>query len=178
MKDLCSDFYNADKDIAVYPAGWKSGPNGQRSLKLSVPLMIDGVVLEGFNLIGSTIIDLPDRNVTFVLNYKDPKGFERGIQVAKAEWKPIPGHNNKGWGPDHLRFIEQTGSHCHCFNDNVALGKDLWKDNKLPLALPIEPDPQTFEDFLEFVGKKFRILNILSVERPPWDSEWQPDLQL
>ncbi|MEL7527478.1 MAG: hypothetical protein AAFN16_16995 [Pseudomonadota bacterium] len=177
MKDLCADFYHSDKDIAAYPVEWKTG-HRPKSLRLSLPLMIDGVVVEGFTLIGHTLVDLPHRNVAFLLNYKDPMGFDRGIHVAKAEWRPIKGHNNKGWGPEEFRLKEQTHSHCHCFDDNVGLGGDLWKNNKLPLALPIVPDPSSFEEFLEFVGKKFRISNVSLIGTPPWDPEWQPDLQL
>jgi len=176
MKSVCASFYNSDKDIAVYPVEWKRGPNSARSLKLSVPLSIDGVIQEGFSLIGSTSVDTPDRHVTFILVYVDPSGFERGVHVAKAEWRPISGHNNKGWGPDGLKFIEQVESHCHCFNDNAALPDDVWKNRKLPVALPIKPDPQKFAEFLEFMGKKFRILNVSLIPTPPWDTEWQPDL--
>lgn len=178
MRDLCAKFYNSDKDIAIYPVEWKRGPNGLRSLKLTVPLEVEGVIAEGFSLIGNTLVDLPERNVTFILNYSDPSGYGHGVHLGKAEWKPISGHNNKGWGPAEWQLKEMTCSHCHCFNDNLALGGDVWKKRKLPLALPITPDPDSFDDFLEFVGEKFRILNTSLIPTPPWDTEWQQDLQM
>lgn len=38
----------------------------------------------------------------------------------------------------------------------------------LPCAMPIEPEPKTYEDFLVIVAKEFRIANLQRLEKPPW----------
>lgn len=168
------DFYKSVKDFPSNDFDWRRSPT-DKSLRLTSPLEIDGIIEEGFTFEGRTLIDTPDRNVTFLLCYSSPRGAARGVQIAKAEWKPIKGHNNKGIGPKQFRFVEQKRSHYHDFDVNFALG-DVWLRRKLPVATPIDPEPGDFNEFLDFVGRNLNIRNIWLVEEPPWEREWQHDL--
>lgn len=175
MSDFYRQFYHAEKSFPSHEFDWRLAPH-EKSLRIVSPLEVDGVIQEGFRFHGKTLIDTPDRNVTFVLSYTDARSSDKGVTIAKAEWEPISSHNNKGLGPQEFRHRIQTCSHVHCFDDNVILKGDIWLKRKLPVALPIEPPPQTFRDFLEFVGERFKIPNIWLVQEPPWKREWQRDL--
>ncbi len=166
-------FYLSEKEFPSHGFTWQID-NNRRSLRISSPLQVGGVIQEGFSFHGRTLLETPHRNVTFLLTY-NRVSVSKGVVIAKAEWKPISSHNNKGLGPKEYRFIEQTGSHFHDFHTNFALG-GKWRSKKLPIALPIEPDPPNFQGFLEFVGERFRIPNIWLVQEPPWSHERQYDL--
>jgi len=168
--------YQAEKDLYNYPLEWKPESNRGNFLRLNAAISIDGVLQEGLNFYGRTTIDTPDRNVTLGMAFTSLSG--RGVQLYRAEWRPISGHNNRGFGPQDLQHVEQTSSHCHDLVRNKELGGDIWRVRGLPLALPIQPEPQTFSAFLEFVGETLNLLNVSSVPEPPWTLESQPDLGL
>ncbi len=77
-------------------------------------------------------------------------------------------HNNKGVGPLAWRFKEIRCSHYHCFNLNWAHSERAVRRGQLPIAIPIEPDPPYFREFLALVGKVYKIRNIQRISEPPW----------
>lgn len=172
MKSVCVLFYNFDKDIVIYFVEWKCGLNNVCFLKFLVLLLIDGFVQEGFLFIGNIMVDMLECYVMFILNYFDLSGFECGLYVVKVEWKLIFGYNNKGWGLDNLRYMEQVKFYCYCFNDNVGFLGDIWKNSRLFVVFFIDLELLIFEEFFDFIGKKFRILKVLLILILFWDIEW------
>jgi hypothetical protein len=88
--------------------------------------------------------------------------------LARAEWRPTSVHTNKAVGPPELQMLRISETHIHEFDLNWLPDKDRMREGNLPVARPIRPDLQSFEDFLVFVGKAFRISEIQKVERPSW----------
>jgi hypothetical protein len=42
------------------------------------------------------------------------------------------------------------------------------RTGNLRVARPIEPDPQTYQQFLQVVGATFQIADMASIEPPQW----------
>ncbi len=168
-------FWGAQKAITLTQHKWQRG-NRENSLSFSSALLVDGIIQEGFTLKGSAIKDLPNCHVSFVISHKGTSEYGKGVAIARADWKPLRIHNNRNFGEPEYRFLDQETSHYHDFTENYELGDEIWVDRKLPIAYPINPEPATFENFLEFTGEKFRIGNISSIPIPPWNYDTQSDL--
>ena len=110
----------------------------------------------------------PDEEVLFQLEYHGvliPGGTG---PLIRLEWNPLRPHNNKGRGPEDLRFLDQIGSHVHHFEDNWHEGSGAMLRDNLPIARPVLKPIQGFNDCLGFVGNLFRINNIELVKTPEW----------
>lgn len=94
---------------------------------------------------------------------------DKGGAICRMEWRPFNGHNNKGLGPEKWKFREIVCSHHHPFYLNWEASEKAVRRGQLPIAIPIEPDPENFREFLALVGKEFRIKNIQCVSEPPWE---------
>lgn len=110
----------------------------------------------------------PDADVVFQLEHHPFSEF--GGPICRMEWKPLRGHTNKGCGPKALQFREIRGSHHHPFDLNWAHSEKEVKRGKLPIAIPIEPEPTNFRDFLAIIGKAFKIKNIQLIAVPEWQA--------
>jgi hypothetical protein len=168
------EFYNAKKEISVSQPKWIGGQ--RQSLTFTVPLSVNGTSVGGYALIGNTKIDIPNRDVVLLIVHTVPSIKGKGINLGRAEWRPLSGHNNKSRGPQLWQNVEIKCSHVHDFYDNIKWAEDLWIERKLPIALPIEPEPKTYSEFLGIVGDKFNISNISSIPEPPWDVTSQREL--
>jgi hypothetical protein len=140
------------------------------SLTFVAPLEIDGVTVAGLRLRGTALKNLPDEAVCFQLEYHQPR--QHGSALARVEWRPLRGHNNKGLGPPEFRFIEIRSSHHHPFELNWRNAAKQLRRGNLPIAVPIGQSLQSFVELLAFVGKEFRIKGIEDVPLP----EWTPNL--
>jgi hypothetical protein len=154
----------AEKTISAVPAWVERGPD---SLEFTTPLEIDGVVLEALALRGRARKSLADREVIFQLEYHH--GQIIGGPVCRIEWRPLSAHNNKGLGPKSLRHMIQSGSHHHRFDLNWKQSPDSVLRGDLPIAVPLNEDPNSFRELLAVVGKEFRIRRIQSITVPPWE---------
>jgi len=165
------EIFVAEKTI-VSATEWIERDNARHSnlLTMIAHLEIDGVSIPGLRLRGTAFRNLPDRSVTFQLEYHRPR--QHGAALSRAEWNPLKGHNNKGLGPKEHRFIPILGSHLHPFELNWNEAQKQLKRGNLPIALPADITPNTFGGLLEFVGKEFRIKGVQDVLQP----EWQADL--
>src|SRR5258708_30487364 len=95
---------------------WVEAENGK--LWLAVPLDIDGATIEGLQLRGRAIKDLPNEEVTLLLECSDP--IRRDRAMDRIDWRPLHTHNNRGKGPQELRhmMIKAGISHRHSFDLN------------------------------------------------------------
>ena len=171
MAHTLGDLVQADKRLAEVTEWSLVG----RRLELKLPLEIEGLIYEQFFFRASALEHLPDQLVTYQLEY-------HGVDIAggtgplcRLEWRPKGVHNNRGRGPDELKFTDQRGSHFHSFSDNWdPEAGALLKDN-LPIARPLEPEPETFEESLLLAGALFRVSNIGLIKPPEWS--WELGLQ-
>jgi hypothetical protein len=129
-------------------------------------LEIDGVTIPGLELRGGACQSLPDRAARFQLQYQPPRG--PCTHLTRAEWRPMSVHTNKAVGPPELQMMRISETHIHEFEHNWLAEEGRMRVGSLPVARPVRPDLQSFEDFLVFVGKEFRISEIEKVERPSW----------
>lgn len=164
MPDTLRDLIGAEKLIAE-PTDWGIS---NRCLVLKLPLDIDGVIEEQFFFRATAIAHLPDQNVTFQLEYHGVRIPGGTGPLCRLEWNPRKAHNNKGKGPDEYRFMDQTGTHFHSFEDNWCERNGAILRDNLPVARPVSQDIQGFSGCLEVVGNLFRINNISVVKTPEW----------
>jgi hypothetical protein len=159
------EFCMADKELSLTPdwTVWDS-----EWLSFAVPLEVKGATLAGFRLLGRTMLRHPDKHVVCQLAHHPMT--DQGGAISRMEWRPFTGHNNMGRGPREFRHREITGSHQHCFDLNWRVDQKAVRRGILPLAVPIDPDPQNFREFLALVGKEFRISNIQRIGVPPWEA--------
>jgi hypothetical protein len=112
---------------------------------------------------------MPDCQVTGQIECHLPRG--KGGPLARVDWRPLHSHNNHGAGPAEWRFKIMSGSHHHAFALNWAHSEAQVKQGKLPIAVPLAPDPADFQMLLEFLEKQFNINSLASIPIPPWEAE-------
>lgn len=155
---------SADKVLAATAAWVERGPG---VLELSASLEVEGVAIEGLTLRGAARKPMQDRQVVFQLEYH-AVGITGG-PICRIEWRPLSAHNNRGIGPKELRNIVQTTSHHHRFDLNWDRSQAAILRGEIPIAVPLNPEPENFRALLAVVGKEFRIRRIQSVTVPPWE---------
>lgn len=164
MLETLRDLVIAEKEIAENKEWTPAG----RCLEVKLPLFAGGLAPEGFFFRATAIATLPDQQVTFQLEYHGVDIPGGTGPLCRLEWRPKGKHDNKGQGPTELRFIEQTGTHFHSFEDNWSQKNGALLRDNLPIARPINQDIQGFRECLEVVGNLFRINNITIVKTPEW----------
>lgn len=158
--------------VAIYraPKRFLSPPRWVASdskwFTLTAALVIDGLVAEGLEIRGGASQTLPDRAVRFHMHMQ-PAGAA-SLALSRAEWRPMAPHTNPKCGHPHLEFMRIEGSHLHCFELNWLHDLGRMRSGNLRVARPINPEPSSYNDFLEVVGQEFRISEIASVPVPDW----------
>jgi hypothetical protein len=154
----------AEKTLSS-PIAWVEDEPG--NLRFNRALDIDGVTEASFILFGRAVASLPDRHVVLGLRWADAMG--RGGHFDRLDWKPMDAHNNKGLGPPEFRHVVVEGTHHHRLADNAALAMGLaqaMREN-LPVAVPVEPEPD-WPDFLAEAARRWRIHDLVNTPVPPW----------
>jgi hypothetical protein len=160
---LDASIVTLEKELAVQPQWFERAPH---CLDLVVPLETKGVVIEGLTFRGRTGRSLPDRDITFQLEFHHPHIV--GGPICRIDWRPFGAHNNKGIGPKEFRHMLQKGSHHHRFDLNWARSPEKVCRGEIPIAVPIIDDPENFRALLALVGKEFNIKGIQTITVPPW----------
>jgi hypothetical protein len=156
-------FVQSEKMLAIQP-DWIV--TDSEWLSLTCPIDIDGVTIPNVRLTAKANLRQADRHIVVQIEH-DPYA-DYGGPICRMEWKPFNSHNNKGIGPKEFRFKEIRCSHHHPFDLNWQYCEKQVRRGKLPLAIPIEPDPVNCREFLALVGVSFKIANIQRVGVPPW----------
>lgn len=164
--DAMSPVAAATKELAYIPSEWSESPyKNSTRLELVLPLRIDSVVQASVALRCSCLKEQPDRNLMMQVEI-EPVG-QRRIPIERFEWRPLAGHTNKV-GPLELRFREFE-THIHLFNDNAEIGPDAFQPYRnLPVARPVEPDPNSFQEALAVCAERLKIVNATSIPEPHW----------
>ena len=138
-----------------------------------VPLDVDGMTQIGLRLRGKCNRDYPDQNLTFQVEYRF-KGISKAVPVTRLDWRPINPHNNKNVGPVEWRLRPFRLSHIHLFQENydwmVGNGLPLAENVKanLPIAVPLEYDPDGVAGVVALMGRRFNIEGTAAIPAPPW----------
>ncbi len=160
----------ADKLVAGSPT-WPDPEGADKKTKLIAPLMIEGRVFRGLELIGRASLDLRNVNMSFSLVYLPTDNRRDAVQMARVDWRPLMPHTNEHMrSPPDLLGSEIAGTHHHSFDLNwsTGTGKPLkW----LPIAEPIEPDFANVAELIDGVGRFFRIGNAGSALMSPWPTD-------
>lgn len=104
----------------------------------------------------------------FQLQLQAPDGF---IPLRRLDWRPTRPHTNSHGGPEH-QFRTFRGSHYHPFELNRDLGLDVMVQERLPVAVDLDPDPASFNELLIRMGQLFAIVGVERIGLP----EWSPSL--
>ncbi|CAA7614664.1 hypothetical protein MTBLM5_140004 [Magnetospirillum sp. LM-5] len=140
----------------------------------TVALDIDGVTQIGLRLRGRCAREYSDQNLTFQIEYQF-RGIARFAPVTRVDWKPIKPHNNRHFGPPALRLMRFHASHIHPFQENhewmSGNGQPLAENLKaydLPIAIPMEHEPDTVSALMTLAGRCFNIDGMNAILGPPW----------
>lgn len=159
-------FYDVSKTPSL-AQGWEENENGV--LTLVVPLEIGGVTVSGLVLRGKTLAARPDQDVMFQIEcLHGDRGGRRDRALARIDWRPLHSHNNRGRGPEEWRFFEQIGTHHHAFGLNWLDDEQRMRSANLPIAVPLNPEPSTYDELVAFVEETFRINNLGTLPPPQW----------
>jgi len=155
MPDHLPPLIAAAKTLASKPK-WAEHED---QFRFAVALDIEGVTQMGLRLLGRCSRDYPDQNVTFQIEYLF-KSF-RATPVARIDWRPPSPHQNRNVGPAEWRWVRIDGSHLHPFGQNfdwmVADGVPLADYMRLPVAVPLDPDPDSVTGLVTVMGRWFNI---------------------
>lgn len=125
-----------------------------------------GIIVEGLALRGRAFKYRPDQDVMLQMEFPhDRQRTDNAIE--RIEWNSSQTHNNKGRGPQALRYMVQRGTHLHAFDLNWIEGEQRMRKRNLPIATPISESIQGFAELLEFAGKRFMIRDLTDLPRPP-----------
>jgi len=165
------DIFAATKSLV--PTGtWAARdlhPGKSDWITFTASLEINEITIAGLKLKATAISRLPDRAVRFQLEYHHRR--RAGPALARIEWRPLKGHNNKAIGPPEHRHRQLNSCHRHPFDLNWAHSPGQVRRGNLLIAVPIADSPKSFGALLEFVGEEFRINGIERVPQPPWAPE-------
>jgi hypothetical protein len=150
------------------PVGVKwSEPDDYGKMDIFAPLEVGGVTVSGFALRGICSKLRIDRDVLFQLEIGIP-GKRTRLPLARLEWRPhSPTHKNPATGGEPSCLI--FGSHHHTHEANWLEQEGRMREGNLPFAESLNPDPSTYQDFLDLVRIRFRINGINNIMMPVWE---------
>lgn len=129
------------------------------------PLISGHIGIGGFELRVKVSKQFTNRDCMAQLEYA-PAGRRSAVELRRIDWRPFHRHQNNGLPVgDPLRLID--GTHDHTFIDNYIEAEHRMRaGGSLPIAWPVNPDPNTVSEFLAFCGERFRINDIGLVGLP------------
>lgn len=162
MTEPLLNIFAAVKTIPAM-AAWVDGDAGKQTWL--APLAIDGVTVAGLRVRIKAFKQEPQAAVTAQLEYA-PAG--RGGALDRIDWRPLHNHANNGIGPIEYRFKLQTGSHHHQFGLNIKEDGLAMRRRNLPIAVPIDDEPLSFEKLLDFIGSTYNVSGLENLLPPEW----------
>ena len=151
----------AEKRI-IAAAGWKQGQR-ERELKLSIALQTPKDLIAGLELRGNAILNQLDKNVTFQVTL-DIRG--QIFRLERIDWRPQNPHVNR-FGPPGLRGLSVESAY-HSFDLNSTLDLETIVRGNLPIAKPLNPEPNDFNELLISLREYLSIMNAEEIMEPPW----------
>jgi hypothetical protein len=111
----------ADKDIAGEPA-WSDPDGPDKRLRLVAPLMVNGRVMRGLELIGRAHASIRNADLSYSVIYIPSNNRRDAIRIARIDWRPKTPHmNDHPKAPPHLAGLDIDGTHHHSFDLNWSV---------------------------------------------------------
>jgi hypothetical protein len=160
---------SAGKAIAYFP-GWSKPDDEDHYSYFQAPLSIGGVTEAGLFLAGGAMIDAPDKNVSFEIVLLTHGGAKR-TKIMRLDWRSLRGgHTNQRRYNCPDGCPGRTGeTHFHSFQVNWMEHEQKLRGSRLPCAVNISENLQSYEQLRTYVGKHFQINNIDIVSPPEWE---------
>lgn len=156
------------KSLAPFQ-GWSEPEPETGYCWFNAPLIIAGVVQQGFILHGGYLKHVPEANVTFELQAGKP-GVRKKVPLARIDWRSVSGgHTNPRRSGSPVSGRRVSPSHHHAFELNWFEPERRMRGGNLPMAEDIDQSIQSFESLRSLVGNLFRINNIDIVPPPKWE---------
>lgn len=157
----------ANKQLAA-AAKWTVADE-RGATRLTVALECNDPDLTGIELCLRTNANTPDRDVsaTLVVSLAD-----HDWRIERIDWRPRQPHTNRG-GPAELMGLTVDTS-IHPFEENITCGLAEMQAKNLKLAIPLTPEPKTFDELLDIVRARFHIVDKPSIPDPPWSPNLFP----
>jgi hypothetical protein len=124
---------------------------------------IGGLILRGKASKGSV-----DRDVMFQIEYS--VGVRTRHHLWMVDYKPFHDHSNDPAGPEELHYLDFSSTHSHAFTDNYIEHENRMRSGNLPLARHCVPEPNSFEELLDFCAQKFNVCNMGIIPAPEWSA--------
>lgn len=143
--------------------GW-SKPDQSGKMEILAPLTLAELTVGSFTLRGTCNKFRVDRDVLFQLEVGLPRTRTR-LPLTRIEWRPQSStHKNppSGGRPSELIF----GSHHHTHSANWIEAEGRMREHNLPFADKIDPDPRSYDDFLDLVRIRFKINGLDQIGAP------------
>lgn len=133
--------------------------------RLNVQVMDNsGATLEGVEVIILMWRHRPMEDMTALFNVSHG---HKPICISRVDVRPASPHPNAFW----RRFkcpSEIHGSHVHPFAQNMTLGNQAFDPKgNLPVALPLDQEPQHLKDFLRVAELAFNVDGLTTLLPPP-----------
>lgn len=160
--------FEAWKTIALAPR-W-SAPHSETGYSwFDAALEIDGVVIRGLVLHGGCYPSKPGCHVTFELRIAKVVG-RPARPLARIDWRSLTGghSNQRRWGTEWAGKTVGP-SHFHDFWLNYSQETGRLKSANLPVASPLDPEPDSFFALRDFTRQALKIANMERVEEPGWE---------
>jgi hypothetical protein len=151
----------------IVPTQWQEIPHKSISkLEYVSTLEIDGIVAEGARLRGRTLKNAPDSDLTFQIEMRYGSFWH---PLCRLDWRPKRPHTDQAGPIGERRSF--SGSGWHSFSNNASYGLWALRDGNLPRAVPLDPDPQNFNDVLNMIKTMMMVENVEAIPRPEWDMQ-------
>ncbi len=163
MSGDLKEYFEAEKLLSRHPT-WI--PAARNSLKSVTPLDIDGVTVQGLEFCAYAMVEFPEEEVVFQLQYQPPK--IKSFPFCRIEWKPLSDHCNNGKGHPDVKFLKFRATHIHPFEMNYDASNGKMRYHNIDIGIPCEKGTETWKELLALAQKEFRISNMDWVPLPPW----------
>lgn len=165
MGTTLPEIADAEKELSGALPPWNEDESGK--FDITVPLEIRGITVQRLYFKAHAVKDRFEEDVTFQLigsaSGERPVGFDR------IDWRPYHIHMNQGGCAPELRFLTLAQSHRHAFHLNWLADQKRLRAGNLPVAMPLDPEPNSWEELLVFVGNCFKIKDLGRLEAPGWE---------
>lgn len=123
-----------------------------------------GAAIEGAEIVLMMWRNRPLEDMTAILHTSHEGKF---VCVARVDARPDKPHINAFW----RRFQcppEINGSHRHPFAQNATFGRKAFDPYaNLPVAYPLDSEPEHLRDFLHVVEQAFKVDGLVNLPPPP-----------
>lgn len=147
--------------------GWSKPDPIDGLMSIYAPLSIAGVTVGSFALRATCNVNRPDCDVMFQLEI-GLAGQRTRLPLSRIDWRPISGGHKQPRAPGSRKREFIQGSHLHTLTDNWLEREQRMRENNLPWAQRLDPEPASFAELLDFMRIQFRFNDVRGIGVPEW----------